>query len=1119
MPLIRPLFHALIVIATAAPVFPGAAASPVPLRVTRVAPPAEAARLARLGVHGIVPMRPDEVQAQQARVRRWRSFPDVVSGPRVDWSVRASRRVGWKAPTKPLRAQRSAVALDSVPSYVPPDTIRVAFIRIDFMNDRGGDASTGDGRFDVSGPDTLLPPIDRPPHNRKFFQDHLEALSRFYDVMSYGRTKIVGDVWPRSDTLAYHASDMADFGPWTFSQDIYGAAVRMFRTFMFAADSQSVALGDPIPWDQYDRFVLIHAGSDFQSDVRQDSKEDIPSFTLGVGDTDVVIFPDSTNRPIDRAAIIPERIDQDGYYGAINGVLAHENGHNCFGFADLYNIETGLPVVGLWSLMDSGNLAGARVLLKDGTEIFATGLLPPSVDPWQRYFTTDTLAFPEVLYGDTLQALANSERHPDVKRVTLSSDEYLLLENRYVDEADSLLEFDQDSVSHVILGPKNPDRFEYDALDPGTGILVWHIDTSVIPFETSLRINPDYGFNSNPERPGISIIEGDGLQDLGDVGSPYVLGAPFDPWFVSNNPTLGDSTRPNLIPHIKTRPHRRLDFADDPALVMHFQAHRSWELTGWPVAADFPPGGPQLLAVDADGDRNLDVCWAGGADSLQRADGTHVANPDSAALFAIRPDARGLDSTFAFAHLDHRPLQPLAAVATGGQDLPGLPAQGPSLFAATTAGGGVDPLGGRVWLVDRHGAAMPGWPLAIQATTPPVIAGTWPNVEILQGTADGQVCGFNVAGQLQHLFRVAAGAGGPTVGRIAVSDRAGTLTVAAGTADGWVGVHEVQIGIAQPISVAADWSARVANAWTPDFLWIPFEGPDAAPSLVAHDADKLWAFSATGTPLPGWGHSAGDTLVTGLGAGDPDGDGVPEVLTQSVHSQLTFWNRDGYPSPGWPKRATKEDLRTWSPPLALDADGDHRSEVVGMNASGMVAALRVDGREADGWPLATGAGATGAPVAADLNRDGTLDLVAPDRFSLLYAYTTPVTLSDPVADAWTMLGGDAGRTSALPATATPTPVAPQAGPLVNGTLKAFPNPARRKPVHFAYTLSEPASVEFRILDASGHQVASFTRAGQQTDNVEIWDPGSLPSGLYVARVRFKGAGTERVAMVPIGLLR
>ena len=40
------------------------------------------------------------------------------------------------------------------------NVIKIAFIRIDFLHDRAGDQSTGNGRFDVSGPDTTLPPID-----------------------------------------------------------------------------------------------------------------------------------------------------------------------------------------------------------------------------------------------------------------------------------------------------------------------------------------------------------------------------------------------------------------------------------------------------------------------------------------------------------------------------------------------------------------------------------------------------------------------------------------------------------------------------------------------------------------------------------------------------------------------------------------------------------------------------------------------------------------------------------------------------------------------------------------------------------------------------------------------
>ena len=162
-----------------------------------------------------------------------------------------------------------------------------------------------------------MAPIDRPPHNRDFYRAHLEALKRFYDAQSYGRAVIVGDVWPHADSAAYSLHDMADFGPWAFGNSIYRAAVAYVRSAFFAADSQSQTVyHDRIPWDQYDRFMIIHAGSDLQRDIKQDSPEDIPTFTIGLGNRDVVVFPDSANCPIDRVCIVPETASQDGFTGS-----------------------------------------------------------------------------------------------------------------------------------------------------------------------------------------------------------------------------------------------------------------------------------------------------------------------------------------------------------------------------------------------------------------------------------------------------------------------------------------------------------------------------------------------------------------------------------------------------------------------------------------------------------------------------------------------------------------------------------------------------------------------------------------------------------------------------------
>jgi M6 family metalloprotease-like protein len=1082
------------------------------------------------------------------RAQRERVFPHLLSPQGFDWSPRANRRLARALASTPPRDPRSAQPTARAGSG-PPRTIRIAFIRIDYLHDRGGDLSSGTGRFDLSGPDTTAAPIDRPPHNRTFYLSHLEALRRYYDVQSYGRVAIVGDVWPRTENGAYSLNDMADFGPWAFSQDIYGAARDYFRAAFFAADSQSSLAGDRIPWDSYDAFMLIHAGSDFQSDLRQDSPEDMPTFTIGVLREDEVVFPDSLNLPIDRACIVPETASQDGFYGAINGLVAHENGHNMFGFADLYDIFTGRPVIGYWSLMDSGNLVGAPFLLPDGSESFAVGLLPPSIDPFQRFFTTDALDFREVAWGDTM-AIANGERNPDMRRAFLSSDEYLLLENRAIAATDSVV-LDQDSTTRVVLGPKVPDRFEYDALlpsiphavgtppPPSGGILVWHIDASTIPFETATRIDRryDYGFNSGPGPPAITVVEADGLQDLGDPSSPLLFGSPYDPYFRSNNRTLGDATTPNLKPHTGTIPHMRLDFLDDPGPTMHFSAMRDWQLDGWPVAADFPDGGPLLLAVDADGDRNLEVCWAGGGPE----------SPDSTALFAVRLDGKGmLGGPHAFANLDRRPRPLMAALPIGDalQD----PPIGPSYFAVSTYADPPDTAavvrGGQVWLLDHFGAPRPGWPAALPSivTTPPVISGLYPTATVFVGCANGHVYQIRLDGSL--LRELGPSFLGAVSGRLAVwrDPSSGTTLVAAGSVDGEVAVFDASMAL--PPGVLSMWPRRLGGAgFAPDFLWLDFDGNGqpsgtsstcgaGVPALIVHQADRLWAFCPYGGALPGWGRSYGDTLVAGLGAGDPDGDGYAEVLTQTVTSKVAFINQSGYPSTGWPRSATREQLRTDSPALAIDVDGDHRAEVVALDASGIIAALRADGRVPAGWPLATGAGATGAPVAADLDRDGKLEIVAPDRdvpialqgdvngrFGTLYAYSLAYQIVDPTVTSWPMLGGDPGRTSSLPASRTATATAATSGPLEGGSLHAFPNPARRRPVSFAYRLTEPADVDFTILDTSGREVASFTRSGRRSDNLEVWDPGKVPAGLYVARLRFRSAGATHTEALTLGLLR
>ena len=140
------------------------------LTVLRAAPPAKVSRPLRAAAPQTRALTPSQAQHLEDLGRRWRSIPDQLSRGRVNWSRHASRRANWRRPS-PERVMKDGVELLALPA----DTLRVAFIRVDFLTDRGGVGSTGDGKFDLSGPDTLALPIDPPPHNRTFFARHLEA--------------------------------------------------------------------------------------------------------------------------------------------------------------------------------------------------------------------------------------------------------------------------------------------------------------------------------------------------------------------------------------------------------------------------------------------------------------------------------------------------------------------------------------------------------------------------------------------------------------------------------------------------------------------------------------------------------------------------------------------------------------------------------------------------------------------------------------------------------------------------------------------------------------------------------------------------------------------------------
>ncbi|MDM7914244.1 MAG: hypothetical protein QUU85_03125, partial [Candidatus Eisenbacteria bacterium] len=510
---------------------------------------------------------------------------------------------------------------------------------------------TGNGRFDLRrDEEARAEPIDPPPHDRRYFDAHLTALARYYDVMTGGALHLEWDIYPASDDSAYHLPDTRKYGPWIFSNsnpDVLVHAIDLVGDALAAADSAD----DAIDFSRYNfggernrgACILVHAGADFQGDLNGDSPWDIPSFNLYVADPFVV--QDSTVA-IDLVQVVPESPSQDGFYAALNGVLTHEFGHQ-LGFTDLYDVKNGLPVVGQFSLMDSGdNLYGLIPDPDDSTQALPVrGTLPASLDPWHK-----TLFFPDgvdlVFAPDSLVAddsslvatLPSSQLGNRILQVPLSLSEYLLVENRVWElngdvHPDTLHPFlKQDDSTGVILGPVPADSLapaddpgfrEYDYLLEAQGIVQWHIDWAAI----LAGLNTPYGgVNIFFSRPGVGVLEADGIRDIGTASAEFI-GGPFDTWFRGGYACLTPESEPSSDTNDGTPTGLTVCALDTVQVTARVSVTARSYPSGWPNYAFGAPDEEQMLVLDLDG--------AGGSELL-------VAATDSVgSIFAWRPDGRG----------------------------------------------------------------------------------------------------------------------------------------------------------------------------------------------------------------------------------------------------------------------------------------------------------------------------------------------------------------------------------------------------------------------------------------------------------------------------------------------
>ena len=990
-----------------------------------------------------------------------------------------------------------------------PDTARICVLRVDFLADRPGDRSSGDGRFDLRT--EVDPPInfDPPPHNKAYFSRHMDALARYFDVQTNGTLVLDYEVFPSGEEDAYHLPDTFRYGPWIFSNsnpDVLQHAIDLVGDSLLEANED-----EDIDFSQFDHFIIFHAGPDFQGDVNRNSPWDIPSFNLFVVDPFVV----QDTVAIDLVMVAPETVAQDGFSGAINGVVTHEFGHQ-LGFWDLYDVRVGLPVVGAFSLMDSGDNLFA--LIEDpnqpGRNLAIRGTLPASLDPWHKLnwfpdgvdltFSDDILTESNREFDTTLETVQINNQ---LMQVPLNLNEYLLLENRHLDlNGDGTVIVRQDPETGVILGPE-PDsteapgslaNLEYDWLIPGEGVLAWKFD--FLSFNTG-RSQPGGGINIFFNRPGLQLIEADGIRDIGTASSEF-LGGPLDPFFKGGYDLLAPNTLPSSNTNDGTRTGVEFAVLDTIGMEMRVRVRSDLLPPGWPVRVGANPGSGQVLALDLDTSGQSSLVFPG------------VDSANGPVLLNLLRDGGG---AFLFSNL----LGEVEGGIAGRNDFSGGSRTPRPLVAVVN--------GGRLQMLEANGDALLTYP----APADPASTETWSTpvlgTQSLWVAEGDQLLRIDPA-SIDPVVAFSPPSGGRDVSSLAVWFAGNTTDVFWASTGGRVGLNRY----------SSDGS--FTDVWSKESTLSGGATATRARSVVAlEQAGQLSAFfvawedgtmewrGASGELRSGWPIRTERTLVGEPIVVDFDRDGSLEVIAIDEDGLMSSWNENGAREIDWPRSAWSEDelpVLQRVGPRVMDVDGDGEAELVLLRGDGFVYAWEADGEVVAGWPLSFGTPGLHGPLpvpAGDgyearlavgnlegVTSDGvTIETVSMARIPELQAEGVGYFAYD---------GFNPARTRVIPSDFQPGSVDAIAGV---SELRMYPNPVRGDRLSLHTVLGSEAKVRVDAFDLAGDLVSTDEWSGRSgaDGNVFEWDISGISSGLYHVRVRIEGDGIDFERFEKIAVVR
>ena len=492
--------------------------------------------------------------------------------------------------------------LKSFNSNNQTSAVHIVAFMVDFQED-DDPRTTGNGKFlnnvsdlyinyydsDISKCNEFL--IDRPPHNKTYFEDQIKAVRNYYSNVS--RNNIDIDFHIISENPFTVDNSMAYYSEFSDYDNPEEGIVRLFSDGLDKAQNsieEYLGLEDLSANDVL--FVMFHAGvgEDYGfSNYLDPANYDIRSAYIDQGMLSFI--PEDSwmeQNNINKGILLPESLNLIYYdtiediYGSVGedalcdvqigmtGLFTYLLGYE-FGLPEMFDIDSGDSGIGVFGLMDVGSFNGRGIIpsppegwtrqkmgwdtfLEDGTEFFQRYLkygdatstsYPRKININQsEYYLLETVSnriflnysIPDIIYADSIGVFGI----PDSINSLFGKLVYLdQLNDKNPYNPNENIAYETDIISYsneCSLDSRitiNPDTGvilcigNYDYGLPGSGMLIWHINE-----------NNEDNINNDINNRTVSLVEADGAQDIGFPNNAWPLdpsvGWKYDLWFDDN---------------------------------------------------------------------------------------------------------------------------------------------------------------------------------------------------------------------------------------------------------------------------------------------------------------------------------------------------------------------------------------------------------------------------------------------------------------------------------------------------------------------------------------------------------------------------------------------------------